>query len=222
MIKAAKFLSVIILFISLTTYKPNIKNKSNSLIFPLQKILIENNEILTNKELISELEYLSGNNLLFINNKTIRQEIDKFNFISGFKIKKIYPNTMKIIIYEKKIVAVFIENNKKFFLSKKGEILPFKKIKFYNDLPTVYEKKGDFMNLFKNLEKTDFPINKIKSFYYFEIGRWDILFKNNKLLKLPSKKYIDSLKNYILLSENKNFDKYKIFDYRLKKQLILN
>ena len=78
------------------------------------------------------------------------------------------------------------------------------------------------MNLFKNLEKTDFPINKIKSFYYFEIGRWDILFKNNKLLKLPSKKYIDSLKNYILLSENKNFDKYKIFDYRLKKQLILN
>ena len=222
MIYTAKFLSAIILLVSLTTYKPNIKNKSYSKLFPLKNILIENNNILTNKELIEELEYLSGNNLLLIDNKIIKQELEQFNFISGFKVKKIFPNTIKIIIYEKKIVALFIENGKKFFLSSTGEALPFKDLNFYKNLPVVYEKKGDFENLFKNLKNNNFPINEIKSFHYFDIGRWDILFKNNKLLKLPSGQNIDVLKNFILLRKDTNFEKYNIFDYRLKKQLILN
>ena len=76
--------------------------------------------------------------------------------------------------------------------------------------------------LFKNLKNNNFPINEIKSFHYFDIGRWDILFKNNKLLKLPSGQNIDVLKNFILLRKDTNFEKYNIFDYRLKKQLILN
>ena len=79
-----------------------------------------------------------------------------------------------------------------------------------------------FLDIYNNLIKTNFPISEIKSFYYFEIGRWDIVLKNNKVIKLPVKNFNSSLKNYMELSEEINFEKYSIFDYRIKDQLILN
>ena len=80
----------------------------------------------------------------------------------------------------------------------------------------------EFYSFYKDLEYSDFPIDKIKSFYYFDSGRWDLLLRNGKTIKLPIKEYIFSLKNFINTINDSNFDKYKIFDYRIKDQLILN
>ena len=69
--------------------------------------------------------------------------------------------------------------------------------------------------------KINFPIDQIKSFYFFEANRWDLLTRKNKLIKLPVDNYLESLKNFNTLEELDKFDKYKIFDYRIKDQLIL-
>ena len=45
--------------------------------------------------------------------------------------------------------------------------------------------------------------------------------KDKTLIKLPSKNYRDSLKNFMKIRINKNFEKYNTFDYRLNNQLIL-
>ena len=46
---------------------------------------------------------------------------------------------------------------------------------------------------------------------------------NNKILiKLPVENFNKSLANYLSIRNNLNFEKYKIFDYRIKDQLILN
>jgi hypothetical protein len=62
----------------------------------------------------------------------------------------------------------------------------------------------------------------IKSFYFFESGRWDLLMYDDKMIKLPIKDYLVSLKNYMESRNNNNFNNYRIFDYRIKDQLILN
>ncbi len=62
----------------------------------------------------------------------------------------------------------------------------------------------------------------IKSFYFFESGRWDLIMQDDKVVKLPIKNYLFSLKNFMLSRGNSNFNNYKIFDYRIKDQLILN
>ena len=67
-----------------------------------------------------------------------------------------------------------------------------------------------------------FPISEIKSFYYFDIGRGDIILKDNRVIKLPVKNFSKSLKNYLELNKKINFEKYSIFDYRIQDQLILN
>ena len=41
------------------------------------------------------------------------------------------------------------------------------------------------------------------------------------IIKLPPKNYTKSLENFMNLRSNNNFDKYKVFDYRINNQLIL-
>ena len=51
----------------------------------------------------------------------------------------------------------------------------------------------------------------IKSYHYFESGRWDLIISENKIIKLPIKNYQKSLKNFMKLKKNKEFYKYNLF-----------
>ena len=77
--------------------------------------------------------------------------------------------------------------------------------------------------LAKILEDLNFDINQVDHFTYFEIGRWDLLLKNEKLIKLPTdnNKSIDSIKKFLSIHKKENFKKFKVFDFRVKNQLIM-
>ena len=62
----------------------------------------------------------------------------------------------------------------------------------------------------------------IKSFYFFESGRWDLVTDNDKVIKLPVQDYLSSLKHFLNLNSKNNLNNHRIFDYRIKDQLILN
>ena len=44
---------------------------------------------------------------------------------------------------------------------------------------------------------------------------------DKKIIKLPTNNYRQSLNNFLEIKDNRNFDIYKVFDYRLDNQLIL-
>ena len=66
-----------------------------------------------------------------------------------------------------------------------------------------------------------FPIELIEKYFLFETKRWDLQLKDKKIIKLPPNNYKQSLKSFLGIKDNKNFKKYKVFDYRLNNQLIL-
>tara|TARA_B100000029_G_C17408807_1_gene899918 strand:- start:106 stop:774 length:669 start_codon:yes stop_codon:yes gene_type:complete len=222
MIKPIKFLSLFLLLTLFSTYIPNHKTADKSVFLPIKNIEVENAKILNSDIIIKEIESIKGKNLLFINRKTIKDNLDKFDFILNFRVKRIYPDTLKILIFEKKPVAVYLDGKNRFYISEKGTLIKFIELEDFKDLPMVFGKKINFKKIFIELKKVNFPINEIKSFHYFDIGRWDITLKNSKVIKLPTNNYIQKLKNFILISNDKSFDQYKIFDYRVKDQLILN
>jgi cell division protein FtsQ len=222
MIKPGKIIFLFLVFITFSTYLPNFKNESKSLIFPIKKIEIQNQQVIDFNKLSYELDYLLGKSLLFLNQKPIGFSLKKFDLIESFSIKKIYPKTIRIIVTEKKPIAILINSKKKFYISENGQLVKFLKLSDYDNLPLVFGKKANFVEVFDYLKKIYFPINEIKSFHYFNIGRWDITLKDNRVLKMPQKDYNKILENFITIKEDKNFDKYQIFDYRIKDQLILN
>ena len=145
-----------------------------------------------------------------------------FDFVSSFKIKKIYPQTIEIIINEKKPVAIYMDGKKRLFISEKGKVINYIELQEFSNLPIVFGKKIKFKSFFDELKKINFPINEIKSLHYLDIGRWDIVLKNEIIVKLPKENYRDILQKFLLVYNDDDFEKYKIFDYRIKNQLILN
>ena len=143
------------------------------------------------------------------------------DFIESYNIKKKYPHTLKIKIFEKKPIAILIDKKNKFYLSDKVDLITFKKIKEYQNLPYVFGKKKNFEILYNDLKKNNFPFNIIKKYTFFETNRWDVETTDDNLIKLSSKDYVKNLNNYLDLIKKNNFKKYKTFDYRIDNQLIL-
>ena len=203
----------------LSTYKPQrLFSLSN---FNLEKIIIENNNIIKDKNIKKKLTFLYDKNLIFLNNNDIVITLKEIDFIESFEIKKIYPNKLKIKIFEKNPIAILQNKKKKFYVSENIDLINYKFIQDYKNLPIVFGDIDNFEIFFKNLKKINFPLELIKKYYFYESKRWDMEIEDKIIIKLPPKNYTKSLENFMNLRSNNNFDKYKVFDYRIKNQLIL-
>ena len=209
----------IALLVLLATYKP--KNFFFDLRFNIKEIVVENNLILKEDEIKKDLVYLYNSDLFFLNVNNIEKLLLKHSFIQSFEIKKIYPNKLKIKIFEKKPIAILQHKKEKFYFTKNGDLINYINLEEFKNLPIVMGGKKNFGTFYNELKKINFPISLIKQFNFFESKRWDLLTYKNKIIKLPIKNYISSLENFINVGSKDNFDKYKIFDYRIKDQLIL-
>jgi len=187
----------------------------------INKIVIENNILIQEKDLKNSLEPIYNKSLLFLESGKIEEILIKHNLIESFKIKKKYPNTLKIKIFEKKPIAILINKKRKFYLSEKIELIEFNNLFNYQNLPYILGSKDDFKIFYEKINKIDFPIKKIKKYIFYETNRWDLETTDDKIIKLPSKNYTKSLINYLNLTSKKEFKKYNIYDYRINDQLIL-
>ena len=122
---------------------------------------------------------------------------------------------------KKNLLQFCLIKKKKFYLSEKIELIEFIQISDFKNLPHVFANQDAFKVFYYDLKKIKFPLNNIRKYTLFETNRWDLETKNNIIVKLPSKNYIKSLKNYLDLSNKNSFKKYKVFDYRIDNQLIL-
>ena len=222
MSKSFKFILLFFLLLIFSTYVPKNQTEKKRLLLPIKNIKVRNTKVIDEKLLIENLSYLMGKNILLIDKDKIKFTIMQFDFVSSFQVNKIYPQTLEIIINEKKPVAIYMDCKKKLFISEKGKVINYIEFEEFLNLPIIFGKKIKFKSFFNDLKKINFPINEIKSLHYLDIGRWDIVLKNEIIVKLPKENYRDILQKFLLVYNDDDFKKYKIFDYRINNQLILN
>lgn len=204
----------------LTTYKT--KNNNNIFLkLQIEDVIIENNKIVSNEEIQKNISFVYDTNIFLITSETIEESLKKIEFIESFKIKKIYPNELKIKIFEKKPIAIIQNKQEKKYYTSSGSVINYIKLKEYEALPIVFGDEKNFNIIYNDLKIINFPINEIKKFYLFESKRWDLVTNKNQTIKLPVNNYAQSLENFLNIKEEANLKKFKIFDYRIKNQLIL-
>ena len=217
--KKRLIIGLLLLFL-FSTY--NIKfNKTFFSNLQIKSITIENNKIINEEEIKEKLSFLYKTNFFFLRTKNIEKKLKEIQFIESYQIKKIYPNNLRIKIIEKKPIAIIQRMKQKKYFTDRGDLIDFRDIKKFKDLPIVFGDEKSFLAFYSNLKNINFPFKEIEKFYLFKSGRWDLLTLKNQLIKLPVNDYNKSLLNFISLKDQAIFEKYKIFDYRIKNQLIL-
>ena len=213
------------LLIVLTTYNFDSRENLVSSFFKIKKIEIEGIQNSERKEIEEKFNLFKEKNIIFTNQKQFRKLIDNLKLVKEIKVKKIYPDKIKITIKEFKIIGIFVDekNQKEYILTDHGKIINNYNKKQFNDLPLVFGENADkfFFTFYPSLKASGFEIELVKYFNYFDIKRWDIILKDGKLIKLPSTNYEKSLKKFLSIYETENFKKFRVFDFRVNGQLII-
>ena len=120
-------------------------------------------------------------------------------------------------------MAILFKEKNKYILDNLGNVINYQNISNFGKLPSVFGDgaENNFINFYDELKKENFPISKIKSFYFFQIDRWDLELLNNMLVKFPNNKRNNSIAKSIELLNRKDFINYKIIDLRIEGKIIV-
>ena len=95
---------------------------------------------------------------------------------------------------------------------------------FNLELPFIFgnPEVNQILELKKIIDQSKFSYSEIKNLYYFQSKRWDLELKNEVVIKLPKENLNEALDTIAQLIENKNLEKAKVYDARIRNQIILN
>ena len=215
-----KLLVYLFLFIFLGTI--NNKNLSELKFYRIKDIKVFGLNEKENLEILNNLKFLQNENIFFINKKKISELINSNNLIEKYSIIKKYPSTIELRVTETNYLALVNKKGKKYLLGSNGKLIDAK----YNkkELPIIFGdfKNSEFLELKKIFDIYKFNIQKIKRFFYFPSGRWDVEMKSGILIKLPKDRLKETIELSLDILKREKSDNLKILDFRQNGLVIIN
>ena len=117
--KLYRIVLLIIVLIFLSTYSPsgfNLILQKDNTFFKIKKMEIINNSLIKNSEIKEKLSKIYNKNIFMIRRKDIEDPLKEINFLKKIEVKKKYPNTIVVEIFETKPVAILYKNKAKYLL----------------------------------------------------------------------------------------------------------
>ena len=192
--------------------------KYNSFIKEIFKI--KNIKVIPNELVFEEVYNLLNQNIFKLDNSNLKNLLNKYTYLKSIEIKKIYPDTLEVLITKSSPIAI-IDNQITFtYLGDNGKV--FKDNIEYNSIPILKGELDidDAIVVLNLLDKSLYKLEDIKEIIFFPTKRINIILKDNKILKFPI--YIDL--NYI----NKTYDflqsiktEKQVIDFRILGKIIL-
>ena len=213
----------IIFYISLVIILGTFNNK-NLKNFDLPKINMVNIEGIefNDNEFLEITNLIKLHNLLSIEKSQLKEILNANNLIEKYEVFKKYPSSLEIKIEKTNFLASTNINGKNYLVGSNGKFIDTKD--YSKNLPFIFGnfEPEKFLELKNIILQIDFKYDKIKNFYYFPSGRWDIEMISGVLIKLPIIGIKESLTLSIDLFDDIEFSNIKILDMRQKKQIIIN
>ena len=224
--KLYRIIILLAVFIFLTTYSPsefNVFPKKKNFFFKIQNIEIVNNHLIDENKIIEKLTKIYEKNILFIKRSDIEKPLKSIDFLKKIEVKKKYPNTVIIKVHETKPIAILFKNNHKYLLDSSSNLIFFNENMLTDDFPNVFGDgaEHDFINFYNQLENNNFPKRRVKNFYYFQIGRWDLQLLNEQIIKFPVNKITNAIQQSVELLARKDFGNYNVIDLRIHGRIIV-
>ena len=224
--KTYKIIILLFTFILLTTYTPKNLNfiyKEKDNFFKITQVEVTNNYRIDKSLIFKRLKYIYNKNIIFLSNRDILTHLIDIDYLERIEVKKKYPDTIVIKIYETEPVAILYKEKDKYILDSLSNLIALKESLDEKELPKVFglEAETDFINFFNQLRSNKFPKNKIKSYTYFQINRWDLKLINDQVIKFPPEKREEAIQRSVELLDREDFKKYKVIDLRIDGKIVV-
>ena len=224
--KFYKIFLLVIVLIFLSTYNSNkssLETGNNSNFFKVNEIKIKNNILIKSEEIDDKLRKIYGKNIFTVKSNDILEPLKKIDFLETVQVKKKYPGTIIIRVFETVPAGFVYKNNKEYLIDSSSNLISFTDKNKFGSLPNIFGKNAEnnFIKFLNRLKDNSFPQKKIKKFYFFEIGRWDIELGNDKIIKFPYQNIDEAIKKSIELINRKDFESYNVIDLRVPGKIIV-
>ena len=192
--------------------------KYNSFINEIFKI--KNIKVVPNELIFEEVYNLLNQNIFKLNNSNLKNFLNKYTHLKSIEIKKIYPDTLEVLITKSSPIAI-IDNQITFtYLGDNGKV--FKDNIEYNSIPILKGELDidDAIVVLNLLDKSLYKLEDIKEIIFFPTKRINIILNDDKILKFPiyiDLKYIN--KTYDFLQSIKTGK--QVIDFRILGKIIL-
>ena len=199
-------------------FNKNLKDK-----FSVNSIIVNTKHKEVNEKVLLKLNFLSSQNIFFINKNNILSILENLNYLESFDVKKKFPSSIIVNAKKTELIAQTYSEKNKYFIGQNGKLIKEKEITNIVNLPTIFGKfeVEDFLYLKKIILLQKINHKNILKFYSHKNKRWDIYFNNNILLKLPSDNIINSLKLFNKLQKLNKVKPNMIVDLRIPNRVIL-
>jgi len=224
--KFYKIITLLLLLAFLSTYSPNKSNlnlENDNNFFNIKKIIIKNNLLIKKSYVYEKLDKIYNKSIFLVKRKDIEEALKKINFLKKIEVKKRYPDTIIVKIFETKPVGILFKDKKRYLFDSSSNLISIKKDEIFEELPDIFGEGAEknFIGFLNKLKNSNFPIKKINKFYYFKIERWDVQLINNKTIKFPYNINSDLIKKSIELLNDNDFKNYNIIDLRVDGKIIV-
>ena len=213
----------IIIYLFLFTILASVNNLKyiNLQIFKIDQINISGLDNIDNTNLHESIKNFKNKNIFFVDNFEISKKINSNNFVEVFKVFKEYPSTININIIKTNFLGITKINNIDYLIGSNGKFIK-KTDKQIIKLPFIFGtiNVDEFLILNEFLNKSNFELSKIESFYYYQSKRWDIKTKKGLIIRLPSELNVNLLNEVLQILEDEKFKDIKTLDFRQKNQII--
>ena len=212
--------------IFLSTYSPSkfkSEEKKKNLFFNIKNIIILNTSLIKEETVKEKLSGIYNKNTFFVKKSDIIEPLKEIDFFDKIEVKKKYPNTILLKVFETSPVAILFKNKEKYLIDSASNLILLEDESDLNELPSVFGEGAEnkLILFLEHLENNNFPIKKVEKFFYFQTGRWDLQLKSNQTFKLPYNKINDAINKSVDLLDRKDFKKYNIIDLRVPGKIIV-
>ena len=213
---------IIYLFLFIILGSVNNYKYINSKLFKINLIDISAINDSDSINLYGRIKDYKKKNIFFLDSYEISEKIKSNNLVEKFWVFKKYPSTLNINLLKTNFLGITKINNIDYLVGSNGKFIRKKEEQLINR-PFIFGsfEVSEFLKLKEILDKSNFDISKMDSFYYFKSNRWDIKTGENLIIRLPSDLNKNLLDKVYQVINDKNFLNIKTIDLRQNNQIII-
>lgn len=189
----------------------------------IEEINIKNLNYLENEIILENLDSDLMNGFWGFNIKNLSEQILKIKEVESLKIYRNKKN-IEITIFEKKPLALWKIKNKTFIIDQFGTILDYPLLNRDNLLVVKGENANkEIYDFYNSLNKFSLIISSLEELEFINNYRWNLLLKDNILIKLPFREIepaLNEVESLIISSEIKKTNGV-LLDMRIENQIFI-